>query len=228
MPARRPILALFGLLLCTAVAWFVYVPIHELAHVAGCELTGGDIQQVALAPLYGGRLLEGVVPGVVAGEGHAGRITSFSTGRSDFCYLATDVAPYLLSILAVPLLRLAVKRRSVILAGLALVPALAPFIGLTGDYYEMGSILVTRAFSPLETPPDPGKEPPGVMRLRTDDPGALLSGFVDNPAALPEAFPTGRTAFFAGFAVSALVGVLLAFATYALGDLLARATGLRA
>ncbi len=226
VPARRPLLVLGGLLVCTSAGWFLYVPIHELAHVAGCELTGGEVRQIALAPLYGGRLLEGVVPGVVAGEGHAGRITSFSTGRSDLCYLATDILPYVLSILAVPLLRLAAKRRSVLLAGLALVPAVAPFLGLTGDYYEMGSVLVTRAMSPWEAPPDPGQEPPGVMRLRTDDPGGLVLRFREDPAALDEAFPAGPVAFATGFAASALVGVFLALATYALGDLLARKVGL--
>ncbi len=226
VPARRPLLVLGGLLVCTSAAWFLYVPIHELAHVAGCELTGGEVRQIALAPLYGGRLLEGRVPGVVAGEGHAGRITAFSTGQSDLCYLATDILPYVLSIVAVPLLRLAAKRRSVIMAGLALVPAVAPFMGLTGDYYEMGSVLVTRAATPLATPPDPGQEPAGMMRLRTDDPGSLVSRFWANPAALDEAFPAGPMAFAVGFTASALVGVLLAFATYALGDLLARKVGL--
>lgn len=225
VPSRRPVLALAGLLLCTSAVWFVYVPLHELAHVAGCELTGGEVRRIALAPLYGGRLLEGRIPRVVAGEGHAGRITSFSTGRSDLCYLATDLSPYVLSVLAVPLLRLAARRRSLLLAALAFVPAFAPFLGITGDYYEMGSILVSRATAPLDAPPDPGQEPPGAMRLRTDDPGALVARFLSDSGGIARAFPGGAMLFAAGLAAAALTGVLLAFATYAAGDRLAELTG---
>jgi hypothetical protein len=194
--------------------------------VAGCELTGGEVHRLELAPLYGGRILEGRVPRVVAGDGHAGRVSSFSTGRSDLCYLATDFAPYLLTIVAVPVLRLAARRRSVVLAGIALVPAMAPFLGIAGDYYEMGSILVSRVASPLGTPPDPGREPPGVFRLRTDDPLGLLSRFREEPAEAAAAFPSGRIGFAAGFAASAFLGAVLAFATYAIGSLLARLAGL--
>ena len=113
------------------------------------------MRQVAIAPLYGGRLLSEWLPLVEVSSEHAGRLTDFSTGRSDLRYLATDLAPYLLSILGVPLLRLATRRRSAFWVGAALVLALAPFMSLAGDYYEIGSILVTRAASPLEPPPEP-------------------------------------------------------------------------
>jgi hypothetical protein len=40
-----------------ALAWFVYVPIHELFHAWGCLLAGGTVTRLEIAPEYGGALL---------------------------------------------------------------------------------------------------------------------------------------------------------------------------
>lgn len=130
------------------VSWILYVPIHELMHVAGCLLTGGTVTEVRLAPIHGGTILAAWTPIVTAAAGgYAGRITGFDTRGSDLCYLATDFAPYLLTILAgVPLLRSLPgrgRRSAGWLFGPAVVMALAPFLSLTGDYFEIGTVLTT-------------------------------------------------------------------------------------
>lgn len=206
----------------TALSWFVYVPVHEMLHAAGCGITGGEAREIEIAPLYGGRWLEKWIPRVRSGGDHAGRLTSFRTRGSDLRYLATDAAPYILSVLAVPLLRLATRRRRILIGAMALVPALAPFLGLAGDYYEMGSVLVTRAASPGAPAPEPGEEPPGLMRIRTDDPIALLGRLEAGPSGTLDGFPGGLPGAVAAMALAGLTGMVLAFLTYGLGDLLGR------
>lgn len=206
----------------TAISWFVYVPVHEMLHAAGCGITGGEAREIEIAPLYGGRWLAQWIPRVRSGGDHAGRLSSFRTRGSDLRYLATDAAPYLLSILAVPLLRIATRRRRILIGAMALVPALAPFLGLAGDYYEMGSVLVTRAASPGAPAPEPGEEPPGLMRIRTDDPIALLGHIGSGSSGILDGFPGGLSGAAAAMALAALTGIVLAFATYGLGDLLGR------
>ena len=134
--------------LSLALAWLLYVPVHELMHVAGCVATGGIVNEVRLASLYGGTFLSRVFPFVTAVDsGYAGRLTGFDTNGSDLCYLATDAAPYLLTILiGVPLLRSIGARpagSAAWLFGPAVVLASAPFLSLTGDYFEMGTVLTT-------------------------------------------------------------------------------------
>lgn len=130
------------------LSWMLYVPVHEMMHVVGCLATGGIVTEVRLAPGYGGTILSAIFPFVtVAGSGYAGRVTGFDTNGSDLCYLATDLAPYLLTIfIGVPLLRsLAGRTGKVVgwLFGPAVVSASAPFLSLTGDYFEMGTVLTT-------------------------------------------------------------------------------------
>lgn len=130
------------------LSWILYVPVHEMMHVAGCLATGGIVTEVRLAPIYGGTILSAFFPFVTAADGgYAGRITGFDTNGSDLCYLATDLAPYLLTIfIGVPLLRsLAGRARGIVgwLFGPAVVLASAPFLSLTGDYFEMGTVLTT-------------------------------------------------------------------------------------
>jgi len=144
--AERPYAALFVTVLAGVAAWWIYVPIHELLHALGCWVTGGAVSRLEIAPEYGGALLAHVFPFVVSGGDYAGRLSGFDTHGSDLVYLATDAAPFLLSIvLGVPLLRASNRGRRPVRFGTAVVLALAPFYSLTGDYYEMGSILVTRA-----------------------------------------------------------------------------------
>jgi hypothetical protein len=222
----RPILSLLTLLMSAAIAWWLYVPTHELLHAAGCLLSGGEVRRLTIHPIYGGTVLSAILP-FVEGEGaYAGRLTAFSTGRSDLRYLVTDAAPFILTIAAgVPLLRLAARRPSPALTGAAAVLALAPFISLTGDYYEMGSILVTRAASffaapsPFEAPPEPGDPASGLMRLRSDDLFALAASLASAPRAETDEIPGGPVGATLLTAAGAVVGLSLVVATYGAGSL---------
>lgn len=199
------------------VTWFVYVPVHELLHVAGCVATGGRVSEVQLDPIYGAALLARLLPFVVPGGGYAGRVSGFDTGGSDLVYLATDFAPYLLSIgIGVPLLRRCAGMAHPALLGAAVVLGLAPFYNATGDYYEMGAILVTRAAAL-------GSGPPPFASLRSDDLFALLGQLAADPAALALSGAGEVAAAAILVAVATLVGLLLAFLTYAAGRALADA-----
>src|SRR5262249_26207835 len=97
-----------------------------------------------------------------------------------------------------------------VLFGAALPIAFAPFISLTGDYYEMGSILVTRLAAACGGDFD-------LTRWRGDD----------LPKLAGERAAVGGTAFDAlGITAAFVVGCALAWLTYAAGavwsDTLAR------
>ncbi len=188
-----------GLLWITAgliAGWWIYVPIHELLHVFGCLATGGTVSRLEIDPYYGGAILARVFPFVEAGGDYAGRLVGFDTGGNDLIYLATDFGPYLLTLFpGVWALRRAGERGLGFLFGFWLPYALAPFIALTGDAYEIGSIVVTNL------PPWAGLEV-----LRSDDVFRLV------PELAQQAEPP-----WAGAALAFLVGTVWAFATYALG-----------
>jgi hypothetical protein len=194
-------LALAGL----AAGWWLYVPIHELLHAVGCLIAGGSVTRLEVAPLYGGALLERIFPFVVAGGDYAGRLSGFDTRGNDLIYLATDLAPFALTLFpGVWWLRKAGTAGRPVLFGLSLPFALAPFLSLPGDAYEIGSILVTRL-------------PVWVERqsvLRGDD----LFQQIERLAALPDA-PWG------GLVLAALVGIVWAVLTCAAGGMMARALG---
>ena len=177
------------------VGWWIYVPVHELMHALACLVTGGTVSRLEINPLYGGVVLASVFPFVVAGGEYAGRLAGFDTGGNDLIYLATVFGPYLLTLLpGVWAFRRSGARGASFLFGFWVPWAFAPFISLTGDAYELGSILVTQL-------------PPWASFdvLRSDD----LILLVGELAKLPE--PP-----WIGAALSFLVGVLWAFATYAL------------
>jgi uncharacterized protein (DUF2062 family) len=183
------------------LAWWLYVPIHELAHAWGCLLTGGRVTRLEIAEIYGGAGLARVLPYVTAGSEYAGRLSGFDTRGSDLIYLATCALPFVLTIaVGVPLLRgvpLVRGRWRAVLLGAAIPLAFAPFVSLPGDYYEMGSILVSRTVAAFV----PGF---AVDRWRSDDVVKLVG------TLMPEA----RASDVVGVAASLLVGVVLAFATY--------------
>lgn len=186
-------LALLGMV----VGWWVYVPFHELLHVAACLAAGGEVTRLEIAPQYGGSLLARIFPFVEAGGTYAGRLSGFDTRGSDLIYLATDLGPFLLTLFpGVWLLRRAGAAGRPILFGLALPFALAPFLSLTGDAYEIGSILVRQEI------------------LRGDD----LLKKAEELTALPDA-PWG------GFILAALLGLAWAVLTCAAGAGVARALG---
>lgn len=138
-----------GLLL----GWWLYVPVHELLHVAGCLLAGGEVSRLELAPLYGADLLAEVFPFVVSGSDYAGQLTGFDTGGSDLVYQSTVLMPYVLTVFpGFWLWQRALASEcpgpgAMLAAGGLLPPVAAPLISLTGDYYESASILVSGLFA---------------------------------------------------------------------------------
>ena len=207
----RPLGRIAALALSFVACWYVYVPIHELLHAFGCLLTGGDVTVLEIQHQYGGALLARVFPFVEPGGEYAGRLSGFDTHGSDFVYLATDALPFVLSpVFGVPALRAATRRARPVLFGIGAVLGLAPFYNLPGDYYEMGSIVTTGALRAF------GADYTG---LRADDLFLLLQQLATTPESVGLA-SAGPTAF-AIVALSLAVGVLLAFATWIVGDAIA-------
>lgn len=199
-----------------ALTWWIYVPIHELGHALGCIIGGGSVSRLEISPLYGGDILEKIFPFVYSGSDYAGQLTGFDTNGSDLTYLLTDFLPFLLTIfIGVPLLRSAAHSKPLaasIKLGIALPIAFAPFISFSGDYYEMGSIVVSRAAGLISPATD-------SMAWRSDD-----------------VFKLGKELFFSGKPYSAadviggacsfLLGVVFIYATYLLGVLWSNALGM--
>lgn len=216
--SRRPLVAMCVVVLALVVTWFVYVPIHELLHVAGCVLTGGTVSRLEIAPQYGGALLARWIPFVVSGGDYAGRLSGFDHRGSDLIYLATVFGPYLLSVfIGIPLLRACARRRRPMLFGMAIVVGLAPFYNLVNDYFEMGSIITTRAATLVR-----GGDSIAFEGLRSDDMFKLIGNLSMQPAelGLHDAAAIGIAVGLV--VVSLVVGMVLALFTYALGDLVAR------
>ncbi len=199
-----------GLLLVATgllAGWWIYVPLHEFLHAGACLAAGGTVHRLEIDPLYGGGLLARLFTFIVPADAYAGRLSGFDTHGNDGIYLATDLGPFLLALLPGSwALRRAARARLPLLFGLALPTALAPFLSLTGDAYEIGAVLVTRLA--------PWSAAPIRQLLRGDD--LLLK--VRELAALPSA-PWG------GAALAALAGIVWAFLTYKLGDRVAAALG---
>jgi hypothetical protein len=194
------LLAMLGL----AAGWWIYVPLHELLHAAACLATGGEVSRLEIGAPYGGRILAWIVPFVVPESSYAGRLSGFDTHGSDLIYLATDLGPFVLTLFpGVWALRRSAAARRPLLFGMALPFALGPFLSLTGDAYEIGSILTTNL------PPWNGLAVREL--LRGDDLGKMLSRLAKVPGA-----PWG------GAGLAFFLGVLWAYLTYGLGSAVAR------
>ena len=194
-----------------AVGWWLYVPAHELLHAAACLAAGGEVSRLEIAPIYGGALLERWFAFVVAGGEYAGRLSGFDTHGSDLVYLATDTGPYLLTLWpGVWALRRAGRRGWPLGFGAAVPVALAPFVSLPGDAYEIGSILSTRFLAGLSALPAPA-----VASVRGDD------VFRVAPAVAAHAAP----GLWFLFAVALVLAVGWAFATYWLAGRIAGLLG---
>lgn len=193
--------------LALVATWFVYVPIHELLHAWGCMLAGGSVTRLEIAPEYGGALLARIFPFVVAGSSYAGQLTGFDTHGNDAIYLATVLAPYVPTIfVGVPLLKhlarpTASAARRPWLLGAAAIVAYAPFVSLIGDYYEAGSIIVSRAAHAI----DPSI---ALGRWRSDDLPKLAARLQDSGASVID---------WAGVASGFALAVFLALLTYRAG-----------
>jgi len=146
-----------------------------------------------------------------AGGDYAGRLSGFDTHGSDLVYLATDFGPYLLTLVpGVWWLRRAARARRAFAFGASLPVALAPFLSLTGDAYEIGSILVTRL------PPWTG--PAARQLLRGDDLWRRIS-------ALASATERPLWPLWLGALLAAAAGLAWALLTYGAGAGLAALAG---
>ena len=197
-----------GLLAVVAAvaAWWIYLPAHELLHALGCIAGGGTVTRLEIDAMYGAAFLQRIFPFVTVGSAYAGQLTGFDTHGNDFTYLLTDALPYALTVLiGVPALRAAAHRPpgagQAVLFGAALPVALAPFISLAGDYYEMGSIVVSRLVAAVV----PGLP---LERWRSDDLALLVDRLRGLDAGALDVV---------GVLVSTLLGIALAFLTYAAG-----------
>ena len=185
------------------VGWFIYIPFHELMHAFACMATGGEVTRLEIDAMYGGALLAKVFPWVYSGSDYAGQLTGFDTGGSDLVYLATDFGPFVLTLFpAVWLLRRFGRQGAGLRFGLVLPFALAPFLSITGDAYEIGSILVT------QVSPWSGEELKPL--LRGDD-------LFKKAEELREA----AVQPWAGYVLAVTLGVLWAFCTYGIGAAIA-------
>lgn len=229
---KNPLRALLPLFLCLVVSWVVYVPVHELLHAFGCWAAGGEVTRLEIKSMYGGSLLARVFPWVVSGSEYAGRLSGFRTFGSDLIYLATDFGPFILSVvIGVPILKLCKGRRRTLLFPMGIVLGLAPFYNLPGDYFEMASILTTRASTPLaryihpsetgatETPCPQieGSTTAGFRCLRSDDVFKLIETYCTKPADLHLRGVGQMIAAAVVILVSLVIALLLAFLTYAMG-----------
>jgi hypothetical protein len=200
---RSLVLVALGL----GVGWWLYVPLHELLHAAACAATGGRVERLEIDAIYGGALLARVFPFVTGASDYAGRLSGFDPRGSDWIYLATDLGPFVLTLWpGVWWLRRAAARVRPLSFGAALPFAFAPFLSLTGDAYELGSISVTRL---------PAWSAPAVRSLlRGDDLLHRAAALARVPAA-----PWG------GLVLATALGIVWAFLTYALAGALATRLG---
>lgn len=195
--------------------WFIYVPVHELLHVAGCVATGGEVTELQVQPMYGGTWLARIFPFVKAEGDYAGRLTGFDWHDSDLIYLATVFFPFLLTILiGVPLLLACARRRAPLALAMAVVVGLAPLSQLTGDYLEMGSILVTRPAVWSRAIDDSD-----ARRLRSDD----LFRLIDELSTAP--LPRHPALVWGLVGASCAAALALAILTHYAGRLCARCYG---
>ncbi|MEL7060912.1 MAG: hypothetical protein AAGN46_12895 [Acidobacteriota bacterium] len=206
-PDRRSgFVALVLVFLGLGVGWWIYVPLHELLHAFGCLATGGEVTRLEIQAIYGGALLAEIFPFVVAGGDYAGRLVGFDTHGNDWIYLATDLAPFVLCWFpGVWALRRAARRGgrwTAVAFGFWLPWALSPFLSATGDAFEIGTLAVT------QLPPWDAQ----ANALRSDD---LLLWVEQAGAGAP----------WLGAGLAACIGLVWAFATYALGGRIAHALG---
>ncbi|HVR29822.1 MAG TPA: hypothetical protein VMS86_09850 [Thermoanaerobaculia bacterium] len=192
-----------GLLRCfagLAIGWWIYVPIHELLHAFGCELGGGRVWRLELDPLYGGALLERWLHFVEAGGDYAGRLAGFDTGGSDVVHLMTTGLPFVLTIFpGVWWMRRGARCGSGLVFGAALVAATGPFLSLTGDAYEIGSLYAVQLA--------PWSSAGARAALVGDDAFVIASGLAGSAS----------TATWLGFVLASTLALAWAYAAWAVG-----------
>ncbi|HKI49122.1 MAG TPA: hypothetical protein VKA69_07325 [Desulfobacteria bacterium] len=134
---------LFKMLLGLILFWHIYVPVHELLHVSGCLLGGGEVESLNLKPQYGGWILQKLFPFVIPESDYAGRLTGFKTPNS-WAYALVDLFPYSISFFGITLIEFCRRKKLAVLLGLGIILAFVPFISIPGDYYEAVSLATTQ------------------------------------------------------------------------------------
>jgi hypothetical protein len=177
----KPFFLLIAMMLSFLITWFIYVPIHELLHVAGCVISGGSVNEVILDQKYGAVLLKKIFPFIVPqSSGYAGRVSGFDPG-SDTGYLIMVFFPYILTIFpGVWLLIYSARAKKMWVSGMGMILGLAPFMSVTGDYFEIGTIIMTKIWnSVLQGYPAQSIE--AYWNLRSDDIFRLISEISAEP-----------------------------------------------
>jgi len=222
MTVRNPLFVMIPMMLAMVICWILYVPIHELLHAYGCVWTGGAISELQISSRYGGTIYARYFDFVVTQSDYAGRLSGFDTNESDLCYMATVFAPFLISVLiGIPLVKALRGRRRPVLFGVAIVLGLAPFYNLTGDYLEMGSIIVTRIATGSVA------HPAVFEGIRSDDVFKLWTEVFTAPGELGLDSPGQIAIGVVLILLSMAVSIVLSFVTYWMGHLVAKAFHVR-
>ena len=196
-------------------SWWIYVPVHELFHALGCFIGGGNVSRLELSPVYGAAVLKKIFPFISVGSAYAGQLKEFDTFGSDSGYLLTVFFPYILTvIIGLPLLKSVSsgpqtsRWLNCIKFGIAVPFAYAPFISVTGDYYEMGSIVISKSVSQVFH----GFEP---HYWRSDDLITLVRRLFFSGHFV-------KIGDIAGLSAAFMLGITLIYATYWLGILFSK------
>ncbi len=205
LAGRGGLRSLIRIMVGLICGWFVYVPVHELLHVAGCLLGGGTVTTLQIQPLYGGTILESIFSFVEAGGDYAGRLSDFDTGESDWVYALTVASPLILAVPAFLGMVRAAAASSPFFFGFLIVPALSPLLSLTGDLLELSTLALHQVWPAVET-----------RALVSDDLFRLL-------ASPPQGGWTLGAAVFV--AAAQILAVVMALALLCASDWLARKKG---
>jgi hypothetical protein len=213
------------LLVSVVVTWFVYVPIHELLHVAGCVVTGGTVTELIMGREYGADFLARFFPFITPQSGqYAGRVTGFEP-NGDVGYFVTVFAPYILTLFpGIWLVGHAAYTRKFWLFGPGIVVGLAGFYNLTGDYFEMGTILSTRIVD-LISGGNASASINAFWEMRSDDLFHLISEISETPANYGMTTGGGIATTLTVIVSGLILAVWLAGVTYIAGRYLSKHIG---
>lgn len=203
------------------VTWFLYVPIHELLHVAGCVWTGGTVTELVMGNEYGAGFLKEIFPFITpATTKYAGRVTGFEP-NGDVGYLITVFAPFILTLFpGVWCFKTACQKQRYWLMGPAIVIGLASFYNLTGDFFEMGTILSTRLTN-LLWGGMPDATYANFWLLRSDDIFRLFTEINTAPSAYGVDTGPGRVITGIVIAAGLAFAIMLAGYVYRAGRMIA-------
>ncbi len=197
--------------------WFIYVPIHELLHVAGCVFSGGTVSELIMGKEYGADFLQKIFPFIVPqSSAYAGRVTGFDP-NGDLGYFLTVFCPFTLTILpGVWLFLQAARHKTMWLMGPGIILGFTPFLNLTGDYFEMGTIFSTRIIN-FMADGRPASLYPKYWDLRSDDIFRLIGELGTDPTAYGFQTPGGFISVISVILMGAVLSVLFAGWTYGVG-----------